>query len=100
MFEFSAGDFERPPYSSKCKYCGKANFEWEMRGNKWRLVGIDGKIHDCRMSSKAEHMTTCAKNAHTGNPVDLCRACASVLEFMCAGLQEVISEMETTRNKE
>jgi hypothetical protein len=57
MFEHSSGDFERPPYSARCKFCGKAEFEWEMRGPQWKLTCRDGSIHDCRAISKMETTT-------------------------------------------
>lgn len=31
-----------------CKYCGAGGNEWIHTGVRWRLMGADGKWHECR----------------------------------------------------
>ena len=37
----------RPPFSDKCKWCGKDNLEWflDKRLRRWYLIEMDGKRH-------------------------------------------------------
>lgn len=51
--------YGRPPrfYKVKdvtCKHCKESGLEWVDTGVRWRLVGPDGRFHECKNDSAAD----------------------------------------------
>lgn len=41
-------------YDVTCKFCGKRGLEWAHTGERWRLVGADGRFHVCKKTNVAD----------------------------------------------
>lgn len=40
--------------SATCRFCGARDLGWHNTGVRWRLLGWDGRLHDCKSTPSAD----------------------------------------------